>query len=101
MFCREQAAQLRSLRPRLEELGASPAAIGLGDASYARSFRKEAEIDFPLLVDADRQAYRAAELSSMTVLGMLRPTMWKDARRARDEGHRQGKLGESPFQLGG
>ena len=40
--------------------GASLAAIGLGDLAYARAFRDEFAIAFPLLVDVEREAYRAA-----------------------------------------
>ena len=38
------------------------AAIGLGDVDYAKAFREETGITFPLLIDAEKKAYRAAEL---------------------------------------
>ena len=47
--------------------GANLAAVGLGDAAYAKAFREESRITFPLLVDAERAAYRAAELRSATL----------------------------------
>ena len=81
--------------------GARVAAIGLGDAAYARAFRRESAIDFPLLVDAERQAYRAAELRSAPLLHVLRPDNIVAGLRARAAGHRQHRRGPNPLQLGG
>jgi hypothetical protein len=77
------------------------AAIGLGDAVYARAFRDEARLTFPLLVDAEREAYRAAALRSASLLHLLRRDNLAARRRARAAGHRQGRTGRNPFQLGG
>jgi alkyl-hydroperoxide reductase/thiol specific antioxidant family protein len=81
--------------------GVRLAAIGLGDVAYARSFRDESGIAFPLLVDVDREAYRAAELRSASLLHLVRRDTFIARRRARAAGHRQGRLGPNPFQLGG
>ena len=80
--------------------GARLAAIGLGDPAYARAFREETGIGFPLLVDAGREAYRAAELKSASLLHLLRRDNFVARRRARAAGHRQGRMGQNPFQLG-
>lgn len=66
----------------------------------ARSFRTENEIEFPLLVDEERQAYRAANLRSASPLHLLRSDNAVARRRARKEGFRQHGLGRDPFQLG-
>ena len=81
--------------------GARIAAIGLGDRNYAKFFREESRITFPLLVDEERQAYRAAGLLSATLLHLLRSDNAVARKRARANGHRQHKLGKNPFQLGG
>jgi hypothetical protein len=81
--------------------GARIAAIGLGDLAYARAFRAESGIAFPLLVDAEREAYRAAELRSATLRHLVRRDNFVAGRRARAAGHRQGRTGPNPFQLGG
>ena len=77
------------------------AAVGLGDRKYAAAFRDETGIAFPLLIDAERKAYRAADLKR----GNLFHLFWRDntaARaRARASGHRQHRTGQNPFQLGG
>jgi hypothetical protein len=81
--------------------GAQVAAIGLGDARYAAAFREESGIPFPLLVDAERLAYRAAGLKSANILHLLRADNGKARKRAQSGGFRQQKLGANPFQLGG
>jgi AhpC/TSA antioxidant enzyme len=92
---------LRDQEAGFRARGARLAAIGLGDLEYARAFRREAGITFPLLVDAERQAYRAAELRSAPLLHALRPDNIVGGLRARAAGHRQHRKGPNPFQLGG
>lgn len=81
--------------------GARLAAIGLGDFPYARAFRDETGIHFPLLVDEQRKAYRAAQLERASLLHLLRGDNAVARKRARAAGHRQHGLGKNPFQLGG
>ena len=76
------------------------AAIGLGDMNYARLFREDTGITFPLFVDENREAYRAAELKSANLFHLLRSDNAAARKRAKAGGHRQHKLGENPFQLG-
>jgi len=82
-------------------MGAKLAAIGLGDARYAALFREETGIRFPLLIDEERQAYRAAGLKSGNLLHLLRSDNAQARKRAKAGGFRQTKLGQNPFQLGG
>lgn len=77
------------------------AAIGLGDRRYARAFREETGIPFPLLIDEEREAYRAAGLRSGSPLHLLRRDNAAARARARAAGHAQHRLGKNPFQLGG
>jgi hypothetical protein len=92
---------LRENEPALRAKGASLAAIGLGDRRYAQIFREETGITFPLLIDEERQAYRAVKLRSANMLHLLRRDNARSRKRARAAGHRQHKLGQNPFQLGG
>lgn len=94
-------AQLRARQAEFEAKGAGLAAIGLGDRLYARLFREEVGIDFPLLVDEERLAYRAAGLKTASLLHLLRPDNARRRRQAHASGFRQHKLGKNPFQLGG
>jgi hypothetical protein len=92
---------LRAHEPEFREKGANLAAIGLGDRNYARMFREDAGIDFPLLIDEDRRAYRAARLKSANIFHLFRADNGAARERARAAGHRQQKTGKNPFQLGG
>jgi hypothetical protein len=94
-------AQLREHEEEFRAKGAALAAVGLGDRYYARGFREDTGITFPLLIDEHRQAYQAAELCSANLLHLLRGDNARARKRARAAGHRQHKLGPHPFQLGG
>ena len=92
---------MRDHEEEMKAAGASIAAVGLGDLRYASGFREETGITFPLLVDADRLAYKAAELGSASLLHLARRDNNAARKRAQAAGHRQHGLGEHPFQLGG
>jgi hypothetical protein len=92
---------LRDHEQAFRDKGARLAAIGLGDAHYAQVFREETGIMFPLLVDAERQAYRAVGLPNGSLFHIFRRDNSLARKRARAAGHRQHKLGKNPFQLGG
>ena len=91
---------MRDHEQEIRTAGAGIAAIGLGDRRYARQFREETGIEFPLLVDEEREAYRAAGLRSASLLHLLRRDNAKARARAKRRGHRQHELGKDPFQLG-
>ena len=91
---------MRDHEDEFNRAGARLAAIGLGDARYARAFREETGITFPLLVDDDRRAFRAAELRRASLLHLLRADNFAARKRARAAGHKQHRLGKDPFQLG-
>ena len=91
---------MRAHQPEFTAKGANLAAVGLGDANYARLFREETGITFPLLIDDQRAAYRAADLRKANILHLLRGDNAKARKRAKAAGYRQHKLGQDPFQLG-
>lgn len=92
---------MRAHQEEIAGAGAGLAAVGLGDRAYAARFREETGIGFPLLVDEERRAYRAAGLKSGSLLHLLRRDNARARARARAAGHRQRRLGKDPFQLGG
>lgn len=67
---------------------------------YAQIFREETGITFPLLVDAERVAYKAAELKSGNLFHILFRENAKARARAKAKGFRQHETGKDPFQLG-
>lgn len=91
---------MREHEQEFQQAGAKLVAIGLGDMNYARLFREETGITFPLLVDAERKAYQAAGLKSGNLLHLFRPENAQARTRAKAAGHRQHRLGKNPFQLG-
>ena len=91
---------MREHEQEFRSKGANLAAIGLGDANYARLFQKETGITFPLLIDGERKAYRAAELKKANLLHLFRKDNAAARKRAKAGGFQQKKLGENPFQLG-
>lgn len=92
---------MREHEQEFRKKGATLAAVGLGDAAYARSFREETGIAFPLLIDEKKEAYRAVALRKASLLHMLRSDNARYRKRAKAGGHRQHKLGKDPLQLGG
>ncbi len=92
---------MRESEAIFQQKGARIAAIGLGDEHYARIFRADSGITFPLLVDARREAYRVAGLANASLLHLLRRDNATARQRARSAGNRQHRLGQNPFQLGG
>jgi hypothetical protein len=92
---------VREYQDEIYNAGASIAAVGLGDRYYGGAFKEELGLSFPLLIDEARVAYRAAELKVGTVFGILRPVNVAATRRARKGGHKLGRVGRNPLQLGG
>jgi predicted ATP-dependent endonuclease of OLD family len=92
---------LRDHEQDFQKKGAKLVAIGLGGTTYARAFREDTGIKFPLLIDNDRQAYQALELKKASLLHLFRKDNIKARKRAKTGGHSQHKLGKDPLQLGG
>jgi hypothetical protein len=92
---------LREFEEEFKRKGASLAAVGLGDASYAKFFREKTGITFPLLIDDKREAYKAVGLRHASLLHLLRRDNMQARRRAQAAGHKQHRLGKDPMQLGG
>ena len=92
---------MREHQQKFSDKGANLAAVGLGDANYARLFRDETGITFPLLIDRERKAYKAIELKKASLIHLLRSDNAAARKRAKAGGFQQKKLGENPFQLGG
>jgi hypothetical protein len=91
---------LREHEDEFRQAGASLAAVGLGDLHYARQFREESGIAFPLLIDSERKAYKAAQIKSGNLFHIFRRDNSEARARAKAAGFQQQRLGKHPFQLG-
>jgi peroxiredoxin len=91
------------LRERYEEIterGAEVVAVGTGDERYAARFVEDEDVPFPVLVDDDARAARAASVKRASPWGLFNPRSFPGARRARRAGHRIHKSGTRVTQLG-
>ncbi len=92
---------MRDHEQEIQESGASLVAIGLGGAHYARLFRDETGITFPLLIDEARRTYKVAGLKKGNLLHLFKGHNLAARNAAKADGQRQHRLGKDPFQLGG
>jgi hypothetical protein len=91
---------LRDREAEIRARGAHLVVVGNGAPHFARAFREEFQLDFPLLVDPELVAYRAAGLRRGYV-ELLSPRVPLNALRALAGGARQTGVRGDAFQLGG
>ena len=96
--------RVAAIAKRLDEIhatGAEVVLVGVGTPEQAGAFRLLTGWKGPLLTDPERRAYAAADLRKLSVWRLLRPSFFRSARTARQEGFRQTKTKGDPWQLGG
>lgn len=91
---------MRAAEDDVAGAGASIAAVGTGDAAYARDFKAERAIEFPLLVDDEGTSYRVVHAGRGTLGAVFKPTVLAKGARAVARGARQGKMGPGGLRLG-
>lgn len=91
---------MRDRADEIRQAGAGLAAIGNGSRYFAEAFRGDFRLDFPLFVDPDLEAYRAAGLRR-GFLELLSPRVVLNGVRALASGSRQTGVQGDAFQLGG
>ena len=91
---------MRDAYEEIRATGAEVVAVGTGNARYAREFVEEENIPFPVLVDDDAEAARAASVKRGSAWKVLGPETYGDSIRARRAGHKIHKPGKRVFQLG-
>jgi peroxiredoxin len=92
---------LRGRYEEIKERGGEVVAIGTGDVAYARRFVEEEQVPFPVLVDDDGSAARAASVRKVNFATLLfDPRSMKGARQAHRQGFRIKKSGKRVNQLG-
>lgn len=88
---------------RLDEIGAAAVFVVNDDSERVRGgLLRGLDVPFPVLVDANRDAYRAWGLRRSSVAGVwLDPRVWKRYASLLAHGERPGRPGEDTLQLGG
>lgn len=90
-------------KARLDEIGAAAVFVVYDEPERVRGgLLRGLDVPFPVLVDADRDAYRAWGLRRSSVAGVwLDPRVWKRYAALIARGERPGRPGEDTLQLGG
>lgn len=92
------------MRGRYDEIrsrGAEVVAVGTGSVRHAAAFVADESVPFPVLVDDDARAARAASVRRVGFFRLLTDRRSREgAKRARAAGHRIHKAGRRVTQLG-
>jgi peroxiredoxin len=102
-FCQAQVAAMRRDEGRFRRAGARIGLVGHGRVEEGAVFLRDLRLPFPLLLDADRAAYRAYGLVQGTALQVLGPQVvlpWLKAELS-PETRQRGLKGGSFFQMPG
>jgi peroxiredoxin len=109
VFCRQMAVDIHRVRHGFEEADVELAVIGHGSPEHAADFRRQQNVDLPLLVDPDRRVYELAGAKVATlqeligprqILRGLRATIMSRLRQGSIAVH-QGRILGHAAQLGG
>ncbi len=92
---------MREHHDEIASLGAQAIGIGMGSAATARALTQSMGLPYPLLVDGEREIYRALEVRRAGLYGLIGPPAIVAALRALRRGFRQTHVESDPRQLGG
>jgi hypothetical protein len=99
LFCKQQAAQLRSEKARIEALGARLAFVGQGSTKYAIGFQQAYAPDCEIYTDPSRYTYEAIGARDSVISTVAGVAV--NGLRAMREGYFQTSILGNPFQQGG
>jgi len=102
-FCQAQVVAIRRDQEMFREAGAHVVLIGHGNHEDALAFLQAKRVPFPLLLDRDREAYRAYGLTQGKVMQVLSPKTalpWLRAELS-PETRQHGLMGGSFMQMPG
>jgi peroxiredoxin len=92
---------LRGSYDEIRRRGAEVVAVGTGSVRHAAAFVADEDVPFPVLVDDDACAARAASVRRLGFFRLLTDRRSREgAKRARAAGHRIHKVGRRVTQLG-
>jgi len=91
---------LRDRYSEFQSAGAEVVVIGTGNSTLARHFEVDEEIPFPVLLDDEAVAAKAASVRRVWFPELFHPASFAGTRRAWHAGHRIGVPGKRTNQLG-
>ena len=92
---------MRGSYDEIRNRGAEVVAVGTGSVRHAAAFVADESVPFPVLVDDDARAARAASVRRVGFFRLLTDRRSREgAKRARAAGHRIHKAGRRVTQLG-
>ncbi len=91
---------MRDRYPEIQALAAGVVVIGTGDLRYAQAFVEEEKLPFPVLVDDDGLAARAAGVERVGIARLFALGSLPATARALRAGYRIGRPGKRVNQLG-
>ena len=92
---------MRDRREDIASTGAQVVAIGMGRPDMAAHFRDQFDVPFTLLVDHDKQTYRALGIKRGNWLEIAGPQNWPRYARALLSGQGFARPQQDPQQMGG
>ncbi len=92
---------MRDHHDEIRSLGAQAIAVGMGSVETARALTQSMDLPYLLLVDGERELYRALRTRRAGPYGLIGPPVFVAAFRALRRGFRQTHVDSDPRQLGG
>ena len=92
---------MRDREEEIEATGTKVVAIGMGRPDMAAFFRDQFDIPFTLLVDHEKQTYRALQIKKGTWFDVSGPQNWARFAKAFLSGKGVAKPEQDPLQMGG
>lgn len=94
-------AQLRDHKEDFDQRNARVVSVGMGTPAMAAHFKSGRELPFTLLVDEERETYKALAIGKGSTLDLVDPRVWKRALKSLVAGNIQVGIQGNPYQLGG
>lgn len=94
-------AQLRDRKEAFDQRNARVVSVGMGTPAMAAHFKSTQDVPFTLLVDKERETYKALAIGKGSTLDLVGPRVWKGALKSLASGNMQVGIRGNPYQLGG
>ena len=100
-FCKQQVAQLRKEKSRLDKSGIQVVIVGMGSPAETEEFRKRFDLPFPFICDPEKKLYTAYGLKRASFQQIASPDILLKGFQAFIQGHSPGLPKGDPMQMSG